>query len=168
MRKWLLGSMLAGTCIALTAVPAAGAQSPSAPAATMTASAARSTDVTVENSTGCELRHYDSWLSHGIWNRDPASTAGLVRDGQSAGWGSESNGFLTGTEGRAVFVTQNCAATNLNRKVLHLHWDNPFSGSNSYDTNMSDAQCLVADRSGGSGNNASVTWRVHGTPGSCA
>ncbi|WP_441248318.1 aegerolysin family protein [Kitasatospora sp. McL0602] len=150
-----VGAVVAAATVAVPAGTAQAAQS------------ARSAVVNLENRTGCELRLYDSWLDHGIWDRSAQDNAALVGDGGRAQWESDSNGFMTGTEGHAVFVTQNCAAQNLNRRVVEVHWDNPYYGSNSYDTNGTDKGCLDVRTSGGSGDNATVSWQVWGTPGSC-
>lgn len=118
--------------------------------------AARSTWVTLVNQTGCDLTLTgDYGLDHGEWTREPPAAPGYIRAGSWASWGSESNGFLTGTEGHAQFATSECRP--LSHRVITIHWDNPYIGANSYDYGGTDPAFWVP-HSGGSGNNANVTF----------
>ncbi|GAA2726063.1 MULTISPECIES: hypothetical protein [Streptomyces] len=141
---------------ALTVGLAALATVGSASAAPVTTYAARSTVINLENRTGCDLYRTNQSLDHGIWTVEVPQ---LVRDGEKLDWASESNGFMTGTEGRATFQTGNCGNPSLNYKEIELHWDNPYVGSNQY-SERGNAFLFV--REGGSGNNANVTWRIWG------
>jgi hypothetical protein len=68
-------------------------------------------------------------LEHGRWVFKPSD---FVGDGDF--WESESNGFLTGTEGRVKYLVR---TADLRTKLeLHLHWNNPFVGDNSYDATV--------------------------------
>ncbi|MEV4431846.1 hypothetical protein [Streptomyces sp. NPDC049585] len=137
---------------ALATVGTAGTAS----AAPVTINAARSTSIHLENRTGCDLYRTNQSLDHGIWTVEVPQ---IVRDGSRRDWASESNGFMTGTEGRATFQTGNCGNPALNYKEIELHWDNPYVGSNQY-SERGDEFLFV--REGGSGNNADVTWRIWG------
>ncbi|MGA4844349.1 aegerolysin family protein [Streptomyces sp. G45] len=122
------------------------------------ANAARSTKVYFENRTGCILVNTASSLDHGIWTNGVPRD---VSDGQTITWESESSGFMTGTEGRAEFTAYECSNSSLNRKQVRVHWDNPFVGSNKYDEDGTDGAFKMT-RSNGSGNNATVNWKVEG------
>jgi hypothetical protein len=116
--------------------------------------AARSTDVRLINLTGCDLTRFDYGLDHGEWTNEPPW---LIIASQIGSWESESNGFMTGTEGHAAFLTSDCTNRALRHKVIRVYWDNPYVGSNSYDYNGTDPAFRVP-RVGGGGDNASVTF----------
>ncbi|MFJ3220147.1 aegerolysin family protein [Kitasatospora sp. NPDC086801] len=159
-RKSLMGSALAAVGVAAmiaTAAPASADTGRQAEAA-QTLSAARSTQISVINWTGCELRLQQAWLDHGIWS-DGLAPVGVMSDGASGRWQSESNGFLTGTEGHVIYDAENCKSAAYNGKRVQLHWNNPYGGSNSYDSAGSDPLFRFAS-SGGSGNNAALYWQI--------
>jgi len=116
--------------------------------------AARSTTVLLINSTGCDLNLAGYGLTHGMWTTEPPQ---YIDPGTQASWASESNGFMTGTEGYARFTTSDCADTALRRKVVQVHWANPFYGSNSYNYAGTDPAFTVS-YNGGTGNRTSVTF----------
>ncbi|MFJ7907296.1 aegerolysin family protein [Kitasatospora sp. NPDC096204] len=167
-RKSLVRATLAAAGVAAAlftaAAPAGAATAPQQPTQEQTQeqaqllSAARSTEVLVVNWTGCELRLQNNWLDHGIWTKAPDP---VITDGSTARWQSESNGFMTGTEGHVIYDAANCGNPGLNGKRVQLHWNNPYVGSNGYDTAGSDPKFGFA-QSGGSGNNAAVYWTVRG------
>lgn len=138
-----------------TAIPAvaATAESPSR------ARSAREVEVFMTNSTRCDLVLVTTRLDHGEWVRRPPS---LIERGDTVEWQSDSNGVATGTEGEADYVTQGCRNPGNNTKRVHLHWDNPFIGSNSYDTAGTDGafQTRIV---GGSGNHAGVQFTFIGS-----
>ncbi|GAA2830669.1 aegerolysin family protein [Kitasatospora sp. CM 4170] len=124
-----------------------------------TAIAARSTVVYLNNWTGCTLTR-ESWeLSHGIWTLLPPVR---IYDQKQGFWSSESNGFATGTEGFAQFYSENCANPLLNGRLVRVHWNNPYVGSNSYDWAGSDLKFHLS-KAGGSGNNAVVEFSAWGS-----
>ncbi|PBC79251.1 aegerolysin [Streptomyces sp. TLI_235] len=143
-------------------VGAAGTASAAEPvkgaAAPALASAARSVNVTFNNWTGCTLTREEWGLSHGIWTQEPPVR---IYDQGIGTWASESNGFATGTEGSARFFSENCANPVLNGRLVRVHWNDPYAGSNSYDSSGTDLKFYVS-RSGGSGNNASVQFSAWG------
>jgi hypothetical protein len=144
-RRHLTG-LAAGVAAVSLAAGAAGA--PAAQAA------ARSTDVTLINQTGCDLHRADYWLDHGEWWHVPPD---YIEPGQQATWVSESNGILTGTEGHVRFITSDCANRELRHKVIQVHWANPYVGANSYDYDGTDPAFRLP-HNGGGGSNALVTF----------
>ena len=118
--------------------------------------AARSTRIVLVNDTNFSLALTGSNLSHGEWSGGLAPPATIAAN-STAAWQSESDGIATGTEGTADFAVQSTGAS------LHFHWDNPFVGSNSYDA--TSAIGLALSRSGGGGDNATVTWVLAQTAG---
>ncbi|MFI9235370.1 aegerolysin family protein [Streptomyces sp. NPDC053079] len=154
----------AGRAAVIAALLAVGA---AAPAVASTAgeagaervNAARSVEVFMTNSTRCDLVLITARLDHGEWTRRPPA---FIERGDTITWESESNGVLTGTEGEADFVTQGCRNPANNTKRLHLHWNNPYVGSNSYDTAGTDGAFRVTIV-GGSGNHAGVQFTFIGS-----
>lgn len=57
---------------------------------------------------------------------DPWAIPSSIGPGQTAEWRTESDGFMTGTEGFAHFIVSDGTAQN----NLVAHWDNPFFGPN--------------------------------------
>jgi hypothetical protein len=108
------------------------------------------------NDTGFALSLTGADLSHGEWSGG-AQPPATVAANTTVSWQSESDGFATGTEGTADFAVVSTGA------ALHFHWDNPFVGSNSYDEKSPVG--LPLDRSGGGGDNATVTWVLSQTAG---
>ena len=113
--------------------------------------AARSTTVNLTNNADVALVRNSGSLSHGEWDTEPPLR---VEVGQSVSWESESDGVATGTEGEVFYDIE--TAPGQTGGQAHFHWDNPFIGSNSYDESTPDG--YKADRSGGSGNDATVDW----------
>ncbi|MEV7186605.1 hypothetical protein [Kitasatospora sp. NPDC093102] len=120
-------------------------------------SAARSTAIHLHNGTGCTLYRTDYSLAHGIWTQgqEPPQTLGNTNDFT---FQSESNGFMTGTEGTVTFRGYNCEDGWREGKAVVLHWANPYVGSNSYDDNGTDRGIFRTTREGGGGDNADVFW----------
>ncbi|MGX4734984.1 hypothetical protein ACI1MP_00490 [Kitasatospora griseola] len=150
-----LALALTGTASAATTTTET-AKASAAPAVT---TAARSTAVKLNNWTGCTLTRENWWLSHGIWTFDPPVH---IYNGQQGSWASESNGFATGTEGYARFFAENCANPVLNSRSIQVHWNNPYVGSNSYDSNGTDVKFYVPQPAGGGGNNATAEFSAWG------
>lgn len=90
---------------------------------------ARSVEVTFKNQTHSVLTLTAANLSHGIWTVSPPAR---IKPDRIVHFSSESSGIGTGTEGTATYQHENLTAT------VHLHWDNPFVGSNSYGASVSD------------------------------
>lgn len=145
----------AAVLIAAAAVSAASVSSASAAVASPADStASRSVQAFVTNNTHCTWTRVSFSLSHGVWLTEPEDIVHAATM-----WESESNGLATGTEGVATYRLGNCADPSQNTKFVRFHWDNPYVGSNSYD-NVGTSTGVHAVRSGGSGDNAIVTWVV--------
>ncbi|WP_030062057.1 hypothetical protein [Streptomyces novaecaesareae] len=144
---------------AVTAIGLGTIATGTAQAAPATTQAARSTTVHLHNGTGCTLYRADYSLAHGIWTQaqEPPQTVG---NGWGAVFQSESNGFMTGTEGTVTFRTYDCEEGWRNGRAVVLHWANPYAGSNSYDEAGTDLGAFRTTRDGGTGNNADVYWGV--------
>ncbi|WP_441248317.1 aegerolysin family protein [Kitasatospora sp. McL0602] len=119
---------------------------------------ARSVDLTLTNSTACTLRLDSVSVDHGQWTSAGQPSLQVDRGGTTS-LRTESNGFMTGTEGHARYHAESCADGVLNDAVLSIHWDNPYAGSNSYDANGSNPGFAVSI-SGGGGTNAAVTFTI--------
>lgn len=112
-------------------------------------SSSRSVEVKVANQTGEALTCGDVTLDGGEWASYPPDT---IQPDQVARWRTQSNGFMTGTEGRATFTIGASQAT------VKLWWNNPYVGSNGYSCTASAG--YKCSRDGGSGNDSSVTFTV--------
>ncbi len=123
--------------------------------------AARSTHVRLENATNrpFNLRRLDASLEAGEWTVKPPELIGDFGE-----WESESDGFLTGTEGRVSYQIETIDTEVMGR--VDVHWNNPFLGSNSYEaTALPKAtgpteQGFSIGHVGGGGNNASVVFKL--------
>ena len=116
--------------------------------------AARSTVVELLNGTGYQLGLVQA-SAEGAWNGPPPPQT--IEPGAFVRWTSESNETFTGTEGRAEYAVGGSGAS------IHLHWDNPFAGGNSYDEQAPPG--LRLQRSGGGGDDAAILWRLDQTAG---
>jgi hypothetical protein len=110
--------------------------------------AARSVTITLTNDIDAALvlKHWD--LDFGVWGTNPPAR---IEPGASATWEAESNGVAQGTEGSVDFALALGAGTT---GTVHLFFDNPFVGSNSYDQSCPDALKFTGD--GGSDGNDST------------
>ncbi len=111
----------------------------------------RSTTVKLINNTPATLKLTNAKLSHGVWSQNmyPPETINGNSDGI---WMSESDGFMTGTEGTVTYALPNGAGN------VVIHWDNPYVGSNSYSDSVPSGYQI--SRSGGGGDNATVTFTL--------
>ncbi|KAH7193882.1 crystal protein ET79 [Fusarium flagelliforme] len=110
---------------------------------------ARSTFATIINNTSLELELEKDSLSHGEWSdgQDPPSSIAPNNQGTLQ---AESAGFMTGDEGSLIYSSD--------AGIFTFQFDNPWNGSNSYDETSPDG--YTVNRSGGGGDNASVTWTI--------
>jgi hypothetical protein len=146
---------------------------PTSNATALTSTAARSVVVKLINNTGCTLIVRQAWVFSGEWipggelNYWGGEQISYKPYPNTLTFGSESGGFMTGTDGHAYFGYDRCTPyvgdygqwINPQPAVLKLHWDNPYVGSNVYSSSGTDPLFHVI-RSGGSGNNATVTFTV--------
>jgi hypothetical protein len=142
--------LLAGTLLIVMGVLVI---SPAAHAAPM-ASAARSVSVTFRNQTAHPLEMTYSQVLSGIWTLQPKM---YVSPGEEIYFGTASNGFMTGTSGtvRYDFTDICCYAT-----YVTMTWNDPYVGSNSYKVGGLLHGWFHVVQSGGSGNNAQVTFTL--------
>jgi hypothetical protein len=114
--------------------------------------AKRSTGITLHNFTSLELRRKDFGLSHGIWqNGEQAVPPEKIGPGQKAWFGSESDGFATGTEGYVLYTSD--------RGDFHVGWDNPYMGGNGFGVDV--PRGFKESNSDISGNNSNVNVFVY-------
>ena len=117
--------------------------------------AARSVFVNFTNNIDLALVRNNDSLSHGIWTNRPPDR---IEAGSAVSWESESSGVLTGTEGEITYDIE--TAPGQTGGSVHLHWDNPFVGSNSYDESAPYGYKFDTPPSGGDGDNATKNWTV--------
>jgi len=123
----------------------------------------RSSEIRINNWTGCTLELKSATLEHGKWAQkrigDKGETAAVpprvikpfTPDNPNPGeWKSASEGFMTGTEGRVEYVAKGC---ELEGKSFKYHWDNAYVGDNSQDSDGSDP-AFEKKEFGGRGNHA--------------
>ncbi len=87
--------------------------------------AQRSVTSTLKNEGKHDLILESTTLDHGIWSAAGQPPARIAQ-GAEGRWGSESNGFMTGTEGTAIYAVDGTGAK------LTVYWDNPFVGDNTF------------------------------------
>lgn len=113
--------------------------------------ASRSTTVKLINTTSATLTRTNAKLSHGVWSQNMYPPKTINANGEGI-WMSESDGFMTGTEGTVEYALPNGAGN------IVIHWDNPYIGSNSYSDSAPSGYQI--SRSGGGGDNATVTFTL--------
>ncbi len=133
-------------------------------------SSSRSTSVEFSNDTrNTLLIKVAQGLDHGEWGAEPPDR--MTPGGHIYQWESHSDGFLTGTEG---WVRYYPVATNDNivipspvpdEATIYIHWDNPFVGSNSYNTTAPNPYQVVQDGGTGTGDEAATAFHFGGVNG---
>ncbi|MFD0402295.1 aegerolysin family protein [Kitasatospora sp. NPDC127121] len=113
--------------------------------------AARSTSINLTNNSGKLLVRSGSSLRWGIWS-DNMLPPSMVQPGVTAKWASESDGFMTGTEGEVTFDVSG------ESNKVRVYWNNPYTGSNGYSCSApSGYKCTWQ---GGSGDNAAISFNL--------
>ena len=113
--------------------------------------AARSVTINFDNTTDVALVLAKAHLDHGIWGNDPPAR---IEAGESRTWEAESDGLATGTEGFVDFsLDLGPGAVG----TVHVYFDNPFVGSNSYDQSAPAAYTLKRNGDG-SGDDSTANW----------
>lgn len=115
---------------------------------------ARSTVAKLQNNSGRTL-YLDSTsiqLAHGEWVTYPPEK---IPNGQTGQWQTDSDGFMTGTEGRLQYQF----ADDDGIENVRVYWDNPYIGNNGYSITVSAAGYKVG-YDGGSGDNATVNYYI--------
>lgn len=82
-------------------------------------------------------------MNHGRM-REGCNPPPYIDPGQSGSWTTESNGMMTGTEGHLGYFIHDEYWLNTHNWV-YIHWDNPYSGSNSCDTDVKDRNLYECD-----------------------
>ncbi|HEY5242605.1 MAG TPA: hypothetical protein VIJ22_14095 [Polyangiaceae bacterium] len=95
--------------------------------------AKRTTRVTLSNNTPFDLDLVGSGvLCHGKWTEGGWAPPAKIPGKTGASWQSQSDGFLTGTEGWVKYVIQNTGVDARSggipclNELVYIHWDNPF------------------------------------------
>eukprot|EP01084_Bolivina_argentea_P253007 424879_1 len=114
--------------------------------------AKRSTKVQFTNETPYTLTKCGSKLKHGIWTKNHEAPQ-KIKSGTTVEWMAESKGLMTGTEGEVQYMVDG--------NKLKVHWNNPFTGSNSY--KCISPKGFDASYTGGSGNNCQVFFVIKET-----
>jgi hypothetical protein len=112
---------------------------------------ARSTHLIFHNKTPFLLSRTDGGLNHGVFT-DPFSFVDRIAPGTTVDWETESDGVATGTEGFVKYQIGDGSSG------VHIHWDNPFSGTNKYNEFVADGFELF--HTGGVGNNTIVDFTL--------
>lgn len=119
--------------------------------------AARSYWIQVTNLTGLtlELDRAKTGLKHGQWsNNGSATPPDVAKNGQTIEFGSESDGFATGTEGQAVYASS--AGDFL------IYWDNPYVGAD--ETSVQTPNGYTSNKEDSKGNNATLSVVLYPAP----
>eukprot|EP01084_Bolivina_argentea_P045675 84077_1 len=111
--------------------------------------ASRSVGVLFKNMSTFRLQRTNEKLVHGFWT-DNMIPPEYIEATAAVYFGSQSDGFMTGTEGTVTYLMINGPGSVI------LNWDNPYSGGNSY--SQSAPKGFDCIHSGGGGNNANVTF----------
>lgn len=126
--------------------------------------AERSVKVTMENWTGRGWTRQNQSLRHGSWMNNNGFTppealpkVSINPDGDPvpgvAERGSESDGFMTGTEGDVTYANEQGAS-------LKIGWNNPFVGGNAFATEVSEGfQATLGVTKGGDNAEIAVSLR---------
>ncbi|CAG7563198.1 unnamed protein product [Fusarium equiseti] len=109
----------------------------------------RSTFATIIKNTSLELDLQKNSIDNGEWSDGQYPPSSIAPNNQGT-LQAESTGFMTGDEGSVTYGSD--------AGVFSFTFDNPFVGSNSYNETFPDGYTVT--RSGGGGENASVTWII--------
>ena len=117
---------------------------------TTTESAARSMDITIRNQTSYAMIRTSVIANHGVYAGEPPAR---IEANSQATFRMESNGFMTGCEGRCTY------AADGGQGGLSFWYNNPYAGSNGY-----SESCTIPgvgmERQGGEGHDAVITWFI--------
>ncbi len=107
--------------------------------------AARSYLIQLTNLTGLTLQldTEKTELIHGEWTVPPPDTFGSPLTGN---FGSESDGFMTGTEGQATYTSSS--------GDFVIYWDNPYVGSD--ETSVQTPPGFTSTKEDSKGDNATL------------
>lgn len=91
--------------------------------------AARSVQCQLSNQTDAPFHYVSDHHEHGQFT-DPWYPPAVIEPGAIGEWRTESDGFMTGTEGNVRYSTSVPDANGGHVEFIECHWDNPFIGSN--------------------------------------
>ncbi len=106
-----------------------------------------SVSVTFNNFSSASLQLQSANVEYGKWLTQPPA---IIPAGNTVTWQSDSDGFLTGTQGDATYQVVGSSA------MTKVTWDDPFFGSNSYGATASPG--FTDTYRGTGGDNASVSY----------
>ncbi|PHM31231.1 hypothetical protein [Xenorhabdus innexi] len=121
----------------------------------------RSVVILFDNKTKFHLVIDEKWMYiyHGRWSKNLKPPKNIKSYSQ-AWWGSESNGFMTGTEGyvRYSIMDGESETGDVSNNWVQIRWENPYYGFNSYPSTISnnDLYSITRNPNTGSGNEATV------------
>jgi hypothetical protein len=142
--KVIAGATLAcalGTTLAASPALAAEAGHVKAAKPASPLNAAVSGRIKLDNYTTASMKRFSYHLDHGAWSDGWFPPEAIAADARAT-WASESDGFLTGTEGTVTWRMYKNGVAVGNVKT---HWDVPFSGDNSaWCTAPAGYKCLVS------------------------
>ncbi len=123
----------------------------------------RSVNASMLNDTNVTLRLLTSSISlpHGEWVTYPPAN---LAPGDTARWQTDSDGFMTGTEGSFTYQFIYIGESEPSIETVKLYWDNPYVGGNGYSISCS-VPAFKTGYSGGDGDNATVTYTFSGKRG---
>ncbi|MFC8797841.1 hypothetical protein ACFT2C_08910 [Promicromonospora sp. NPDC057138] len=115
--------------------------------------AARSYLIQLTNLTGLALRldPEKTELIRGRWTDAPPDVIG---NSSTAHFGSESDGFMTGTEGRVTYTSSS--------GDFLIYWDNPFVGAD--ETSVQTPPGFTASKEDSGGDNATLKVVLYAAP----
>ncbi|WP_036254404.1 hypothetical protein [Methylobacter sp. BBA5.1] len=91
--------------------------------------AARTVRCFLSNQTDTAFTYVSDEHDHGQFT-DPWYPPAVIAPGSIGQWRSESDGFMTGTEGNVRYSTSVPDADGGHTEFIEVHWDNPFIGQN--------------------------------------
>jgi hypothetical protein len=116
----------------------------------------RSCGILFRNTSNRKLYVTGSGLSHGVWTtKAPIPTE--IPAGKLVAWMSESQGFMTGTQGWANFSFDPHTEWDVN-----INWNVPYVGQNSYDAKINNNSDFRITPRGGQGDNATFNITFSG------
>ncbi|MER2471893.1 toxin [Photorhabdus laumondii] len=124
--------------------------------------AARSVICIVENYSSKKLSLNQSSLnlSHGIWDSYPPTRINKSTN-QGPGyakWETESDGFMTGTQGRCAYQFYDDNIGDIFN--IYISWDDPYIGNDSFGIST-DSDVISVKYNSADGNNATVTYTIY-------
>jgi len=103
----------------------------------------------------------NEYVDHGYFTENPPTT---IPAGTTGHWKSNSDGFMTGTEGHVGYFINDDEWNDANdtpKNWVYVHWDDPYAGHNSYSTDVSDKDRYSCSQNGDiSGNHSTMHFTL--------